>query len=413
MKYRNLSKKRNKIIKRRKTRKLSKKSYKKLSKKYNKKSNKILIGGNPPSIIESGIPNLKIEYFTDISDLTNYLEETNYDSTDKPTCVYVTIGSKRPPLSSKQPDDTVNSGYQIIPGFFDEYEGKIFIIMLDIFEKLNPVEPGEPERNDFEEQVNTIKKRFTKYSLNNCSVHIIMCNLRFHPDAMNDYSALDRQVRSQFIDSYTKFANCLYSILHFTYDKLALETNKILICNFIRFKRPNPYESATFENSNKMINWALGGNPIIKRGEDFLTTMHIEPSTVRRYESRGLLTNKHYIWAGYKFVNLIYKYIDMTIFEAKIDTTIRSIKIEPYKNIQIYGQDYVQDSGQTQCSTLFENKNNPAITPIYQLFFPFVIGKGENQKTINLRIIDFTSPAYIRESIFDDTNENICEFMLN
>jgi hypothetical protein len=166
MKYRNLSKKRkNKNVKRRKTRKTYRKKYKKF------------IGGNPPINIESGDPGLTIDCFNDVTDLTTYLEGLNYD-TDKPSYVYVTIGSK-PPGTQIEGEDTTNSEYQVIPGFFDYYEGKACIIMLDMFNKTSE------DDNPFIEQSELIKSRYRGIKRNNpiFSLHIIMCNLHLTNDS--------------------------------------------------------------------------------------------------------------------------------------------------------------------------------------------------------------------------------------
>lgn len=360
------------------------KSLKKLSKKSYKKKNKILFGGNPPSEIETGNPKWKIEYYPDISDLISYLKETPYES-ERPSCVYVTIGSKSP--SSSLPDDTKNSQYQIIPGFFDDYNGKLFIIMLDMFYKS---EPGEQRKNDFEVQGEIIKKRLSELSINpNLSVHLIMCNLHLAPYIRDISTDFGREARSQFIGSYTKFANCLYSILHFTYDKLELETSQFLLCNFIRFKRANLYDNELLLNSNSLINWMLGG----EAGGELIKTISNDSLPLKRYEGRGILTNKHYIWAGYTFYNLIYKYIDFDMVQRFSSASDPQIKQCNYINFSDY-----------KC---YDFKDNPK-SPLYKLFLPFTINIGGVPKPINFRFIDLTI-SYPTEMVLHDDNPNICE----
>jgi hypothetical protein len=389
MKYKYLSKKRiskNKNIKKRKTRKLHNKKI-----TINRKNK--YVGGEPasPISIDSGNENFKIEYFTDISDLSKYLDERGKE--DKPTYVYLSIGSKTPQIIQR--DDTTNSKYQAIPGFFDEYEGNVFILMLDIF--YIETNPEYPRKNEFEEQAAVLKRRFQEiYSYNkNISIHLIMCNFRFEFDSVNLISREDREQRQRFIASYTNCSVLLYSLLNYTYNIMKREfaNNKIFISNFIGFKRPNAYETSVLSNSNKLINWALGGNSTIN---------NIDTSSMRRFEEGGLLTDSHYIWAGYTFWNIIYKYIDHNKFEniLKIYHTYqKSVDISQLKNITFNDIE--------NCELLKYSKPRSILN---NLFYPYTVtvkdaNGNPSQQTINMKLIDFTSSIPI---LLEDY-PNICE----
>jgi hypothetical protein len=255
-------------------------------------------GGNPsipiPIPIETENPELKIAYFggpTSLEDLNTFISSGNASlNGTPPDYIYVTIGSKSP--TDPKGDDTTNSRYQIIPDFFSNgIVTNVCIILFDIFENVE----------SFIKESAIIKRRYTELSANalptTVNVSVIMCNLRF-PPYTDEYAKMP----------ITSFAKVLRSIRNYAFVVANLQSTRLMICNFIRFKRPNELDTNLFLNTNTIIKWALSGDSKIENNMDVFKKFGVDKSTL---ENPDIVIDKkgnHYIWGGYGLLNLIYKY---------------------------------------------------------------------------------------------------------
>lgn len=409
------------------------------------------IGGNPMTHIDSGIEGLTIEYFNGsdgtyksvykgANDLADYLNSLTIEP--KYDYVYVSIGSKTPPYSSAsstgkmvagiyEPADTNNADYQKIPALFEapsDNVKNIFIIMIEEFRELS----------EYHTEAEQIKRRYgeIKAIRPDITIHAIMCHLQFVPNG-NDPS-----VRENFVNTMTAYANVLNAITRFSFEIQQLEQTRFLICNYIRFKHGNLGDDMLFYMSNCMISWVLGGEPFMqkyinkpngvteKQSIKFTDYIGVDEIGITRVD-RGMRTDCHYIWAGYDFVNLIYKYTDYN----KITSIIHGFLMYPIPQIPgriaVSAQEVLREftnihfSDYELCSKIPEVylpnpkllQKKEVVHHLHKLFRPHTTKPYLSSEEIeeNFRMIDFTInyDEYLRGNGYDlyNVNElpNICE----
>ena len=356
-----------------------------------------------PINIPNDLEGLTIEYCKDIDKLTKYLtglEKLSEEYT--PEYVYVTIGSKRPPepLTS---DDTTNSEYQVIPGFFDTYDKNAFIIMLDSFRK-----EEADDISEYTNQTDIIKSRYVSIKSQNprFSLRIIMCNFNLTFDYNDKRGESGKTLHEEFVESYTNFGKFIYSIANYTYVKLELKNNRFLLCNYIRFKHPNPLETFVYYNSNSMIHWVLGGTPpktgYTSVSSNFSSILpHFEQLTV---EGKPVI-ERHYIWAGYAMLNIIHKYIDDQFINNLIygfpPPSSKHTEFEEYNQFIKNDLKNIRYGDYSLCRYIIKSKTWQKVFSTFEM----VVGGKKIEK--NFKLIDITCDYvyFIEHGHFP----NICE----
>ena len=276
--------------------------------------------------------------------------------------------------------------------------------MLDSF-------PSEDDDiSEFTKQADIIKSRYAYIKECNptdpFSLRIIMCNLRLTFDYNTTRDESGNSLYTEFVESYTNFGKFIYSIATYAYVKLGLDHNRFLVCNYIRFKSPNPFETSVYYNSNSIINWVLGGMPYKTGYAAVSPNFHLILPDIEQLTVDNR-TDRHYIWAGYAMVNIIHKYTD-EIFIHNIIYGFPPIvsnrkELEDYNHFIKNDLKMITYGDYSSCNYIM-NSNR-----LHKVFYKFEMnGVGGKKTEKNCRLIDITCEyAY---SIDDDHFPNICEW---